>query len=77
MADNEKAMDKYGHAWRVGDMSLCLTVLVAASSVEETITFKMCSTHHSGLKWGGQVGGIPNLALNSIVLVLVHLNVHQ
>jgi len=29
MADNEKAMDKYGHAWRVGDMSLCLTVLDA------------------------------------------------
>jgi len=29
MADNEKALDKYGHAWRVGDMSLCLTVLDA------------------------------------------------
>ena len=26
---------------------------------------------------GGQVGGIPNLALNSILMVLVHLNVHQ
>ena len=25
----------------------------------------------------GQVGGIPNLALNSILMVLVHLNVHQ
>jgi hypothetical protein len=29
MADNEKAMEKYGHAWRVGDMSLCLSVLDA------------------------------------------------
>ena len=55
MADNEKAMDKYGHAWRVGDMSLCLTVLVGASSVEETITFKMCtcSTQRLGVGWGG------------------------
>ena len=26
---------------------------------------------------GGQVGGSPNLALNSILKVLVHLNVHQ
>ena len=32
MADNEKAMDKYGHAWRVGDMSLCLTALVSLMS---------------------------------------------
>ena len=50
-------MDKYGHAWRVGDMSLCLTVLVGASSVEETITFKMCtcSTQRlgGGVGWGG------------------------
>ena len=29
MTDNEMAMDKYGHAWRVGDMSLCLTYLVS------------------------------------------------
>jgi len=29
MTDNEMAMDKYGHAWRVGDMSLCLTYLDA------------------------------------------------
>jgi len=29
MEDNEKAMEKYGHAWRVGDMSLCLNILDA------------------------------------------------
>ena len=26
---------------------------------------------------GGQVGGSPNLARNSILMALVHLNVHQ
>ena len=33
--------------------------------------------HYTVLLNGGQVGGIPNLALNSILMVLVHLNVHQ
>ena len=32
---------------------------------------------HRGFKLGVRWGGIPNLAQNSILMVLVHLNVHQ